>query len=144
MQVKTIKPFLLNVWFKTKHYGLETLPIFHYMYTPQNRHLGIWLMTALKNNTIRCEKLVTTISGWKIVTRLFFKGKQVSMNARTLHQHTKLWPSCLTVFAWGRACDFFQPKTFVESLLYLIVLFWKVITNQSNLQVVLLKMHKFA
>ena len=37
-----------------------------------------WLSNTLKNNTIRCKKLTTIVSGLKEVTRPFVKRKQVS------------------------------------------------------------------
>ena len=34
----------------------------------------------MKNNTIKCKKLSTIVSGWKKVARTFFRRKQVSAN----------------------------------------------------------------
>ena len=41
----------------------------------------VWFNNTLKSNTIKCKKLATVVSGWKYVTRLFVRKKQLNMSA---------------------------------------------------------------
>ena len=73
------------------------------------------LITLWKNNTIRCKKFATIITGQKNIARPFFKQKQVSMSAE-MYSNLCILALVLTCFRLkkGRA-TFFQPKTIVES-----------------------------
>ena len=43
-----------------------------------NWRFQVWLKNTLNNNTIRCKKLATIVSGRKYFTRLFVRWKQLS------------------------------------------------------------------
>ena len=87
-----------------------------------------WFNNALKNNTIKCKKLATIVSGKKNVARPFIRRKQVSTSAEMKQQHTLL---VLTCFCLMKGHDkFFQPKTMVRSFLHFMVLLRKVLFNQ--------------
>ena len=47
-----------------------------------------WFNNTLKNNTIRCKKFATIVSGRKNVARLFFRRKQVSTSAKMQQQRS--------------------------------------------------------
>ena len=82
---------------------------------------------SLKNNIIRCKKLVTIASGRKNVAWSFVKQKQVSTSSKC-NSNSYFSALVLTCFRLtkGRA-TFFRPETIVASFLHLMVLLFKVL-----------------
>ena len=65
----------------------------------------------MKNNTIRCKKLATIVSGRKKVARPFVRQKQVNTGVEIDNDF------CLLAFAWQRVVLlFFTPKNCCEFL----------------------------
>ena len=96
--------------------------------TKKKHHkLAFWSMVEnhFENNTIRCEKLATIVSGQKNVVRPFVRRKQVSTSAE-MYVAVTFRHSCLPVFAWWRVrAIFFWPETIAASFLHLMVFFSK-------------------
>ena len=86
--------------------------------------LAFWSMVEnnFENNTIRCKKLTTTVSGQKNVAQSFVRQKQVSTSVE-IKQQCCCYISALVLFCFrltmGRA-TFFWPETIVVSFLHLM------------------------
>ena len=86
------------------------------------------LNNTLDNNTIRCKKPATIVSGQNYVALPSVRRKQISTSAEICYI-SRLVLTCLRLTN-GRATHF-QPETIVASFFHLMVLLFKVLLNDT-------------
>ena len=93
-------PWALN----QKHYTLNT--------KKEHHKLAFWSMVEnhFENNTIRCKKLTTIVSGRKNVPQPWVRQKQVSTSAEMIGTCAYLFSpdegSCYIFSTWNNCCEF--------------------------------------
>ena len=122
------KIFRLKKWiFFLKFY----LAIFDHNLTIRQWSIIIWLFQVwmndnLNNNTMKCKKIATIVSGRKHVTRPFVRRKQVC-NVRCCY----ILAPVLICFLPDERPSYFWPETILASFLYLMVLLFIVLFKHN-------------